>query len=410
MEILFLSQLVPYPLDAGPKIRIYHVLQHLASLGHQITLVAFRRGSDSRESIDHLRQYCHDVHTVPIRRSRMRDAWHLAQSLITNQPFLITRDRMAAMDEVLQKLLAHGAYDAIHADQLWMAQYALAAQARYRSEGKPMITLDQHNAVFLIPKRLASGAGNPLMRVLLNRESDRLAHYEVETCRQFDHVVWVSAEDRRAVAEVANGTGSQGPTESIIPICVDTEAKAVIRRNPGGRRVTFLGGLHWLPNREGIHWFVRNVWPLVVAQVPDALLTIVGKDASIGLASPDSPAGNLEVVGYVADPAPYLADTAAFIVPLHAGGGMRVKILDAWSWGLPIVATTIGAEGVAYRDGENLLLANTEETFAQAVVRLLREPELAARLGAAGRRTVETHYDWRCIYHAWNAIYGTVQA
>ena len=114
----------------------------------------------------------------------------------------------------------------------------------------------------------------------------------------------------------------------------------------------------------------------------------------------------VEICGYVADPLAYLAETAVFIVPLHAGGGMRVKIIDAWSWGLPIVSTSIGAEGIHYQDGMNLIIADSAAAFAQAVTRLLREPELAEKLGAAGRQTVETEYDWRQVYGAWDQIYA----
>jgi len=113
----------------------------------------------------------------------------------------------------------------------------------------------------------------------------------------------------------------------------------------------------------------------------------------------------VEITGYVDDPTPYLVETAVFIVPLHAGGGTRVKILDAWCWGLPVVTTRVGAEGIRARDGENVLLGDTAEAFAQAVVRVLREPELAARLAAGGRRTVEAHYDWRDAYRAWDRVY-----
>ena len=103
-----------------------------------------------------------------------------------------------------------------------------------------------------------------------------------------------------------------------------------------------------------------------------------------------------------------MADTAVFIVPLHAGGGMRVKIIDAWSWGLPVVSTTIGAEGIQYEDGKDILIADSDRAFAEAVTRLLAQPELGNHLGQAGRRKVETVYDWRRAYRAWDAIYPAV--
>jgi glycosyltransferase involved in cell wall biosynthesis len=114
---------------------------------------------------------------------------------------------------------------------------------------------------------------------------------------------------------------------------------------------------------------------------------------------------NIEVTGYVSNLDQLLAETAAFIVPLRAGGGMRVKILDTWCWGLPIVSTSIGAEGILIRDGENILIADSAETLSKAVRRILREPSLAQILRENGRRWVEEKYDWRQIYASWDTVY-----
>jgi glycosyltransferase involved in cell wall biosynthesis len=145
---------------------------------------------------------------------------------------------------------------------------------------------------------------------------------------------------------------------------------------------------------------------LVLAEAPDALLTIIGKDPPKELRNPKSEIRNLDVTGYVTDLAPYLQETAVFIVPLHAGGGMRVKILDAWAWGLPIVSTTIGAEGLRVQSGENILLADDAASFARAVVSVLQHRELADHLASAGRATVERAYDWRQVYRAWDEVYA----
>jgi glycosyltransferase involved in cell wall biosynthesis len=111
-------------------------------------------------------------------------------------------------------------------------------------------------------------------------------------------------------------------------------------------------------------------------------------------------------MGYVADPRPYLEETAVFIVPLLAGGGMRVKIVDAWIWGLPVVSTTVGAEGIEIRPGENILIADTSAAFAEATVRLLQSPEEGQRLAQAGRQWVEQHYNWRTVYQLWDQVYA----
>jgi glycosyltransferase involved in cell wall biosynthesis len=134
-------------------------------------------------------------------------------------------------------------------------------------------------------------------------------------------------------------------------------------------------------------------------------LTVIGKSPPAGLAGPA-----VEVTGYVLELTPYLAETGVFLVPLHAGGGMRVKILDAWSWGLPVVSTTIGAEGIAAVDGENILLADTAPAFARAVTRILKEPALARRLSRNGRQTVLEKYNWRTAYLAWDGVYQQLAA
>lgn len=406
MRILFLTQVLPFPLDAGPKVRAYYVLRHLAER-HEVTLVSFVRSTDSTAALDHLRHLCAEVYTQPMPRSRLQDARHWARSLITNQPFLIARDWAPAMADLIAGLV-NGArpFDAIHADQLWMAPYARWARQSVRgADHRPSIVLDQHNAVYLIPQRMADGNRNALLRGLLWHESDKLARYEAGICRQFDDVVWVTQEDFRAVARQAAGTGLPLPNSAQIPICVDPTASPALVRQAGAQRVTFIGGLHYPPNAEGIRWFAKHVFPSVVAQNPAAVLTVIGKQPP-NLHNLGIPDANLDVTGYVADPTPYLTTTGAFVVPIHAGGGMRVKILEGWMWGLPVVSTTIGAEGIRYRDGENLLLADTPDSFAATVVRLLREPVLNATIAAAGRTWVEQHYNWRTIYAAWDRVYA----
>jgi glycosyltransferase involved in cell wall biosynthesis len=411
MRILFLSQIIPYPANAGPKIRVYHVLQYLAAAGHDVTLVAFRRESDTVDSIAHLEQYCSHVHTVLMQRSKFLDARHLASSLLRGLPFLIMRDQKTEMYELVRKLVGERPFDAVHADQLWMAQYARAAREANGADKAMKLVLDQHNAMYLIPQRLAADPSNPVKRAILNLEADHLADYEVTTCGQFDHVTWVSREDLRAVYGEDGPSGShpngQGPTHTVIPICVDPQTKTPIERSADARRVTFLGGLHWPPNAEGITWFWREVWPLVRERAPEAVLTIIGKSPPPIIAREAQFDPGVAVTGYVDDPLPYLRETGVFIVPLSAGGGMRVKIVDAWSWGLPVVSTHIGAEGIQFRDGSNLLIADDPADFAGAVVRLLEQRDLAAKLADGGRKTVLTHYDWQTVYRAWDEIYGT---
>jgi glycosyltransferase involved in cell wall biosynthesis len=437
MRILFLTQVLPYPLDAGPKVRAYYVLRHLAR-SHAVTLVAFVRPTDTLASVEHLKQFCQAVHTLPIRRSRARDARHLLRSLLSGSPFLIARDWVPEMARLIQGLLTtqpatrnpqpatrNPNFDTIHADQLYMAPYALQTlqypipntqypipNTQYLTPNTqyPPLVLDQHNAFYQVPAQLAEGERNPLKRALLALEARKMARYEAWACSQFDRVVTVTDEDRvNLESQLTNHKFAIHHSPfATIPICGDPEVTPVVARKAHARRVTFLGGLHYPPNAQGVLWFAERVFPRVLAQVPDAVLTIIGKNPPAELQNPKSKIqkSNLEVTGYVADLWPYLEETAAFVVPLLAGGGMRVKIVDAWMRGLPVVSTTVGAEGIQTRPGENILIADTPAAFAQATVRLLQNPDKGQRLAQAGRRWAEQHYNWRTVYRLWDQVYA----
>jgi glycosyltransferase involved in cell wall biosynthesis len=394
VRILFLSQLLPLPLDAGAKIRAYYVLRHLIEAGHSVSLLCFVRPTDRTADLDALTRLCGTVETVAISRSRVKDARDGFRSVFSNEPFLIMRDRSSEMDARLQHLMMRVSFDAVHADQLWMAPYAA------RCSSVPFKVLDQHNAVFKVPDRLAAQQRHVLGKSLLRWEAAKLATFERTMFDNFNHVVWVSEEDRRVFPGLA---GSDDGVHRTIPIAVDPAATKPIDR-PRPFRVTFLGGIHWPPNAEGVSWFLDCVWPAIERVFPDCVFTVIGKDGDKRLRRGELPA-RTEVTGYVPDLRRYLSETAVFVVPLHTGAGMRVKILDAWSWGLPVVSTSVGAEGIHVAQGHDVLIANDAQDFAESVVRVLRDRGLAKRLAANGRETVQMLYDWRRVYPAWDGVY-----
>ncbi len=405
VNILFLTQVLPYPLDAGPKVRAYYVLRHLAAQ-HQVTLVSFVRTSDPPAALAHLRSVCAQVVTCPLPRSRLRDAAAVLRSGLRGEPVLIARDWLPAMAQALARLLAGQRFDVIHADQLWMAPYALAARAFAAQHGHPpRLVLDQHNAVYLIPRRMAGAARSPLRRLAWQREAGLMARYEARTCLAFDQVVTVTAPDRAALRALYAAPPVPA-FSAVIPICIDAQAVPAPAGPAAPPGLLFLGGMHWPPNSEGVLWFSREALPAVHAAHPTAVFWAIGRQPPAELAALDlHQRGVIQAPGYVDEADAFWAKSQVFVVPLLAGGGMRVKILDAWARGVPVVSTTIGAEGLAYRDGDNLLLADTPAAFAEAVNRVLADPNLAARIAAAGRRTVAAHYDWRAIYPAWDRVY-----
>lgn len=395
MNILFLSQVLPYPLDAGPKVRSYYVLRALAEK-HRVTLVTFTRTNDPPDALAHLASFCHAVYPVELRRSPIRELVAFGTSLVQNRPFLIVRDDLSSMDNKLNEIVRANSFDVVHSDQLSMAHYALRLQVKWR-------VLDQHNAVWTIMERLAQNEPSVLKRGAIARDGRLLAQYEAETCARFDRVVTVTEQDKQALT--FPDYRPQAPIQ-VIPICIDPDEIAPLDFVPTARDMVCVGGMFYPPNVDGMLWFADRVLPLVWAESPDTRFFVVGARPDARLLDLARQDQRIVVTGYVPDTMEYLKRAAAFVVPLRAGGGMRVKILDAWARAMPIVSTTVGAEGISLVPNENILIADSPDEFARACLRLVQDRIFAGHLAAKGRKWVEAKYNWRTVYRAWDAIYN----
>lgn len=410
-RVLVLTQVLPFPLDAGPKVRAYYMLRHL-SRQHEVTLVSFVRPDDSPDAIAHLRRLCQFVHTVPIRRSVIRNLRAGLKGLLTGLPMVVARDEVTEMFGLLRRLMAESNFDVVHADQLSMAGYGQFA-AHCATKRQPCTLLDEHNAIYLLAQRMAEAEPRFVHKAIMTRESRAFRRYEAAMCRAYDAILTVTEEDRTHLLALLQPstfnpppiTRPPPPPITPIPICVDPELTPVVVHQPApAPTILLLGAMFWPPNVQGVLWFGREVLPLIHQRLPDARFVVVGKNPppEVLALTFDS---RIRVTGYVADPTPYLAAANVFIVPLAAGGGMRVKILDAWLWGLPVVSTSIGAEGISLRHGENILLADNATTFADATARLLTDPALNLRLRQAGRAWVEATYAWQSVYRRVDEVY-----
>ena len=394
MRILVLTQVVPFPPDSGPKVKTLNVLRYLAQR-HDVHLVSFARSTKEVEQAAVLRRYCCSVTTVPLRRSRARDATSLARSLITGRPFLVERDDSRAMRAATDALLAQYQIDAVHADQFSMAQFAVDLPVRLR-------VLDEHNAVWTIIRRAAQREPWGPWRIAAEVEWRKVRAYEGAMCRRFDRVTVVSPEDQRALEGAAGGPF---PTE-VIPIAVDTTALLPEPRGARARHVVSVATMFYPPNAEGVYWFARNIFPAIRQTLPETEFHVVGSRPPTKVKRLAQGQDGVHVRGYVPDLSSVWPYAGVLVVPVHSGSGMRVKILEAFARGIPVVSTTIGVEGIDARDGEHLLVADDPGQFAAAVIRLLREPATAARLAAAARSLVEERYDWRNALAGLDRVYA----
>ncbi|UCH58634.1 MAG: glycosyltransferase, partial [Anaerolineales bacterium] len=327
MHILFLTQIIPYPLDAGPKIKTWHVLRYLKDRGHHVTLATFVR-PEEQAFLGALQEVCAEVNAIPIRRSRVADLSYFLLSNLTGRPFLIERDDLAQMRKLVMRKMQSGRIDVIHADQLTMTQFALPGRfglPRMRLKNdKPIVRVfDAHNAVWTIVARMRETAPG-ILKPLAALESQRVKRYEGMVVQEFDHTLAVSEPDRLALIEALSMAhkSSKDASIKVIPIAVDTDQITPLQRRPESRNIVTLGTLHYPPNADGIRWFAREVFPIILKLSPDAKLTIIGKNPpSDFLELTNQYPGVIRVTGYVEDLAPYLEESALMVVPVRAGGG-----------------------------------------------------------------------------------------
>lgn len=392
MRILFVCQYVPYPPNSGTRVRAYYLLQRLAQLG-RVTLLYYARSDAESAQSEFLRPLCERIVGVPLHRSLMLDMLTLVGSLPGRTPFFILRDDSRLMRRTVLDLANEMDFDVAHADQLNMAQFVQLAE-------NVATVLDNHNVLSDLLSRMAMTEPNPLKRIILQIDATKMRGYEQQIIPQFDGVLVVSEQDRQKVNVL---TGRQCDP-IVAPIGIDCERVRPVARQAGAMDILSVATMSYPPNANGICWFAHEVFPFVSERLPCTIFRIVGDKPGPQVrtlaANP-----SIIVAGYVENLEPLVAQSAVFIVPLRSGSGMRVKILNAFAQGIPVVSTSLGCEGIDAVHNEHLLLADAPEAFGEAVTRVIQDPSLAKRLARNARKLVEVRYSWETVYAPLDAVY-----
>lgn len=381
---------LPYPPIWGAAMRNYQFLRHLAPR-HQVTLLTYADGCRAGD-VATVEQLGIAVQTVPLGGQKVV-AKRRAQltTLFSPRSFEAGQYRTEALQRALDRLVATERFDLVQLEQSQLGGLVV--------RGGPPVVLDEHNVEYEVFARMFQQERAPLRKLFYGSEYLKLRGEERQLWRRVDGCVLTSEREQAILRRHEPRT-----VTAVVPNGVDVDYFRPDSALPDAERLVFTGLMGYRPNVDAAEWFVREVLPLVLRARPRATLYIVGAYPSAEVQRLAGP--NVIVTGAVPDVRPYVARAAVGVVPILAGSGTRLKVLEGLAMGKALVSTTVGCEGIAVRPGEHLLVADAPAAFARQVLQLLDDRELAARLGGQGRALVEREYGWPALVQQLEAFHA----
>lgn len=388
MRILQLCKKFPFPLKDGESVAVTYLSQALQKEGCSLTLLSMNTTKHYFDLSTLPADYDHyeAIHVVDIdNRIKLVDAFF---NLFSSRSYHVERYISAEFAEKLRTLLLTQHFDVVQLETLYLAPYI----ETIRAVSAAKIVLRSHNVEYEIWKRMFEQTTAWAKRWYLGLLARRLKAFEVAHLNQYDLLAAITQRD----LDFYRHLGCRIPA-CVVPIGLDTSKYEASETATEGTTLSccFIGSLDWQPNTEGVRWLLDEVWHKVRARVPSATLHIAGRNTPEWLF--DGHWQGVNVHGEVDDALTFIRAHNIMLVPLHAGGGMRVKILEGMSLGKPVVSTTIGIEGIAAVPNEEALVADTSDDFAASVVRLYEDAELLNNISQQARRFACLHYDNRRI-------------
>ena len=391
---------LPYPPNTGERIRNFNLLRVLGKT-QEIHLLSLIQSPTERDFIPEIEKYCRQVDTVLLRKySKLKHLPGVVRRIMSGQPMDTKFYFLPAMVEKMEEVLSTHVFDIIQIEHSYMASYLEVIPKNVVSK-KVLTFIDVESARL---HKMLKMEKNPYwrLRYLLNWLPMR--RWEARIATIVDKCITTSQVDKERLQSI-----SKFASVSVIPNGVDVDLLKPLPFTMQSKILLFVGTLQYPPNVDAASYFAREVFPYVVRQIPDATFVIVGshppeKIQKLGREK------NIVVSGWVEDIRPYYEQSAVCVVPLRAGGGTRLKILEAMALGRPVVSTSIGCEGLDVTEGRDILIADTTTEFAAATVRLLMDAALQGQLSHNARRLVETRYGWEAIGEDLIRVYSDLAA
>lgn len=392
MRILFITNLLPYPLDNGGKIKTYNTLNILSN-GNDIDLFSFYESDKEENSISLIKKKFNSLNVVKKILTTNKDLKRMKiiafKSLFNRLPFVILKYKDKDMISILKENIKNKKYDLVYIDHLQLAVYM-----DIFAEINCPIYLDQHNCESQILKRRVYESKSYLSKLFSIIEYKKLKRFEHDTIQKVNKVITLSEEDKNFM--ISKNIIDKNKF-SIIPIPINIDYKKSIVEEINERiNIIFLGTLSWFPNAQGIEWFIKKVIPKMENKKIDYHLFIVGKDPSSSLKDLCSKYKNITITGYVENVNEYIKISDIMIVPIFIGSGMRVKILEGLGKRIPIISTRVGAEGILVKDNKEILFAENEDEFICKILKL-KDLELYKSIQKNGENVFEKEYSINAI-------------
>jgi sugar transferase (PEP-CTERM/EpsH1 system associated) len=380
------------PVDTGGKIRSYNLLRFLAK-DHEVTLLSYyggQRDPDYEAALAKEIPGSETIYTAAPDSNAIERGVDYLYRFPRRAPYAVSKFTHRAVQTTVADWLSSGRFDIAVCD-------FLAASSNFPARLPIPCVLFQHNVESSLWQRMAAVESNPVKKLSFAIESAKMTRYERTTLGRFHHIIAVSEHDRQQMLQM-----NPGCQITVVPTGVDTQkfnvAPASSTRPP---RVVFTGSMDWEPNVDAVDYFCSEIWPRIRAAFPDAIFQIVGRNpfAKVQRLASES----VQVTGTVPSVAEYLERASVVVVPLRIGGGTRLKIFEAMAMGKALVSTSIGAEGLEVESGRDLLLADEAQSFADAVILLLRDAALRRRLEQAAVR-LAAQYDWSHVVKQFDEV------
>ncbi|MGH9412168.1 MAG: glycosyltransferase [Terriglobales bacterium] len=384
MHLLYIALDCPLPANNGLRLRTSTVLRALRAQGCSVTLVCLQTTAALPDAAA-LHEICDVYWMLEQKAGSMSGGGHAGarlRSLLSPLPYAACRFRSLAARKLLRQLCTGASWDAIVCDTVYAAINL--------PFGMHPLIVNHHNLEHRIFDTYCQTEPAAWKRAAAAWESRKTRRWEIAVGRRTS-LNWVcSRVDRDGLVQQ-----QPGATVEVVPNVAPAMTAPELAEEDG--LVVFQGALDWLPNRDAVQYFLTAIWPRVRTAQPNARLLVVGRNPPAAFVARHQCEPQVSFTGTVAETAPYLARAALTVAPLRMGSGTRLKILEAAAMGKPTVATPLGAEGLEFRPGTEILLAAAPEPFAAAVVHLLASPALRRRMGAAARSRVAADYDFAAL-------------